>query len=181
MPSGSTCVQGTKSKHAFIILTLICSQKHPSVENCETACLKDLRLSLFFFFPIDTKILTVFPVTEHSNVKYCKHQFRVFLFPKNPSQPTNPLWCQLPSHEANLVFCHWDKLPRHPWYPEIAPLPTSTNFCVLTFSLFPFISSFTLALSFFPWTAALHTPNGIQLWREHNPGRRESTQSLTGP
>lgn len=89
MPSGSTCVQGTKSKHAFIIPTLICSQKRPSVENCETACLKDLRP--FIFFAADAKIFTIFAVIENSNVKYCKHQIRVFLFPKSPNQPTNPL------------------------------------------------------------------------------------------
>lgn len=87
MPSASTCVQGTKSKHAFIILTLICSQKCPSVENCETACLKDLRP--FIFFAADAKIFTVFAIIEHSNVKYCRHQFRVFLLPKSPNQQTH--------------------------------------------------------------------------------------------
>lgn len=47
-----------------------------------------------------------------------------------------------------LASFHWDKLSRHPWIPkEISPLPTQTNFWVLTFSLFPFISSFTIALS----------------------------------
>lgn len=174
------CVQGTKSKHAFIILTLICSQKRPSVENCETACLKDLRPPIFLLliqrswlccnWIFKCKILQI-PVSSVS-------------FPwKNPNQPTSQKTHYGAScrHMKSFGLLSLAQITQASLVlKEISPLPTQPNFWVLSFSLFPIISTFTIFPSSVLLTAALHPTNRIQLWRECNPGRRQCTQSLTG-
>lgn len=172
------CVQETKSKHAFIILTLICSQKCPSVENCETACLKDLRPSIFLLliqrswlccnWIFKCKILQI-PVSSVS-------------FPwKNPNQPTSQKTHYGASclHMKSFGLLSLGQITQASLVlKEMSPLPTQPeSWASLCFPLFPLLPFF---LSSVLLTAALHPTNRIQLWRECNPGRRQCTQSLTG-
>lgn len=112
------------------------------------------RFETFYFFAFDTKTFTVFAVIEHSNVKYCKYQCRVFLFPeKTPTnQPAKKLTMVLVAFTWSLlVFFHWDKLPRPPWYSKRS-LPFQLNlifesWASLCFPLFPLLPFFWVPFS----------------------------------
>lgn len=142
------CMQGTKSKHAFIILTLICSQKCPSVENCETACLKDLRPSIFLLliqrswlccnWIFKCKILQI-PVSSVS-------------FPwKNPNQPTSQKTHYGAScrHMKSFGLLSLAQITKASLVlKEISPLPTQPeSWAALCFPLFPLLPFFWVQFS----------------------------------
>lgn len=154
MPSGSTCVLGTKCKHAFIILTLNLFPKMSFNGELWNRLSKGFET---FFFADDTKIFTALAVIEPTNVKWCKFQFRAFLFQekyktKNPNtqKKSQKNYGTSFLHMKPFSFLLFGQITRASLIPdEIFPFLCQCNFWILSFSLFHVISSFSI-FSVFP-------------------------------